>query len=223
MTNSLWCQGSGRRRAVRRLLVLPLCLSLAGCMGSLLPQPAEQASTHTYLLEWSGDALPAVHRADGPSLLVAPVRAAPGFDSADMAYMRHAHELEYFARHRWVDAPARMLEPLLLQAVEQTGLLRSVSAAGSGAQVDLRLESRLLYLQQVCRLEPSELQLGLRVSLIEVASGRVVDERTLTVSEPLEVRTPYAGVEAANRALARLLGELQDWLAGQIGASGRRG
>jgi len=192
-------------------------------MGSLLPQPAEEATSHSYLLEWPGGALPAVHRADGPSLLIAPMRAAPGFDSGDMAYIRHAHELEYFTRHRWVDAPARMLEPLLLQAAEQTGLLRSVSAAGSGAQVDLRLDSSLLYLRQVCRLEPSELQLGVRVSLIGVSSGRVIDERTLSVSEPLEVRTPYAGVQAANRALARLLAELQDWLAEQIEASRRRG
>ena len=223
MTNPLWPDASVRRHVIRRLLVLPLCLSLAGCMGALLPQPAEEAATHSYLLEWSGDARPAMHRADGPSLLIAPMRAAPGFDTRDMAYTRHAHELEYFTRHRWVDAPARMLEPLLLQAAEQTGLLRSVSAAGSGAQVDLRLDSSLLYLRQVCRLEPSELQLGVRASLIEVSSGRVIDERTLTVSEPLEVRTPYAGVQAANRALARLLAELQDWLAEQIGASRRRG
>ena len=212
-----------RQRAVGRLLVLMLGLSLAGCVGSLLAPPAEQTTTHTYLLEWPGDMPPATRRADGPSLLIAPVRAAPGFDSPEMAYMRHSYELEYFARHRWVDTPARMLEPLLLRAAEQTGLLRSVSAAGSAVQADLRLDSRLLYLQQVCPLQPSELQLGLRVSLIESASGRVLDERTLAVSEPLEVRTPYAGVQAANRALARLLTELQDWLADQLGTPRPRG
>jgi len=135
-----------------------------------------------------------------------------------MAYMRHPHEVEYFALHRWVDSPARMLEPLLVRAAEQTGLFRSVSEAGGGTQVDLRLDSRLLYLLQVCRLEPSELQLALRVSLVEMDSGRVIGERTLSVSEPLEIRTPYAGVEAANRAVADLLSDLQGWLALQLAA-----
>lgn len=208
-------QGFDRRLPV----LLAAWVSLAGCTASLLPQADEPAS-HSYLLEWQGDP---VRPAGGPgaaTLLIAPMRAAPGFDTADMAYMRHAHELEYFARHRWVDAPARMLEPLLQQAAEQTGLLRSVVTAGSGARAGLRLDSRLLYLQQVCRLDPSELQLGLRVSLIEVESGRVLGERTLAVSEALEARTPYGGVAAANRAVARLLADLQAWLVETLGAAG---
>ena len=35
------------------------------------------------------------------------------------------------------------------------------------------------------------------------------------VSEPITERTPYAGVEAANRAVARLLNELQQFLEAQ--------
>ena len=84
--------------------------------------------------------------------------------------------------------------------------------AGSGSGADLRLDSRLLYLQQVCRLNPSELQLALRVTLTEVASARVVASQTLRVGEAIEARTPYAGVEAANRAVARLLSALQRFL-----------
>lgn len=198
------------------LLLLPALL-LGGCAAGLMQRPADQPS-HSYLLEWEGDAAPPERPGAGPSLLIAPVLTAPGFDRSAMAYMRHPHEVEYFALHRWVDSPARMLEPLLVRAAEQTGLFRSVSEAGGGTQVDLRLDSRLLYLLQVCRLEPSELQLALRVSLVEMDSGRVIGERTLSVSEPLEIRTPYAGVEAANRAVADLLSDLQGWLALQLAA-----
>jgi cholesterol transport system auxiliary component len=174
---------------------------------------------HTYLLEWRGDAPPpSGGGGDGPSLLVAPVMAAPGFDSSDMAYIRHAHEIEYFAHHRWVDTPARMLEPLLVQAAEQTGVFGSVSQAGSRARADLRLDSRLLHLLQFCRLEPSELQLALRLSLVDVATGRVLGERTLSVAEPLATRTPYAGVEAANRAVERLMTDVELWLAERVPA-----
>jgi cholesterol transport system auxiliary component len=197
-----------------------LSLVLGGCAPSLLQQPVGPGE-RTYLLEWHGDTAAPVSDPDGPSLLVSSTLAAPGFDSSDMAYVRHPYQLEYFARHRWVDAPARMLEPLLVRAAAQSGAFRSVTEAGGGTRADLRLDSKLLHLQQVCRLEPSELQLALRVSLVDVASARVLGSRILSVSEPLDERTPYAGVEAANRAVARLMSALQGFLAAQPGLAGK--
>ena len=201
--------------AGRRLLILALTLSLSACGLPLLQAPAEQP-TRNYLLEWHGGTVPPVKSPRRGSLLIGPVHSTPGFDSSDMAYIRNAHEIEYFAHHRWVDAPARMLEPLLVQAAEQSGLFRSVVEAGSGADVDLRLDSRLIHLQQVCRLNPSELQLALRVTLSEVSSAEVIATRTFSVSEAIVERTPYAGVEAANRAVDRLLSELQGFLVEQL-------
>ncbi len=204
-----------------RLHLVPLiALLLGGCAPALLQRSAEPAE-HTYLLEWEGDPVGAAMNPSGPSLLVSPVLAAPGFDTSDMAYMRQPHQLEYFARHRWVDAPARMLDPLLVRAAAQSGLFRNVVEAGSGARVDLRLESKLLHLQQVCRLEPSELQLALRVTLIDMASGRVIASRSLSVDEPIAEPRPYAGVQAANRAVARLMKGLQDFLGAQVGDARR--
>lgn len=204
--------------------LLPLCvlaLLLGGCGQALLQRQAE-APEHTYLLDWEGDPTGGAANPSGPSLLVSPVLAAPGFDTSDMAYLRHPHEIEYFARHHWVDAPARMLDRLLVRAAAQSALFHDVVEPGSGARVDLRLESKLQHLQQVCWREPSQLQLALRVTLIDVASGRVVASRNLSVDEPLAEQTPYAGVEAANRAVARLLTVVQDFLAEQVGDRGRR-
>lgn len=200
--------------------VVTVGMSLGGCVPPLLQRP-EPAVVHTYMLEWQGDGVASDGGVDGPDLLVSPVLAAPGFDGSEMAYVRRPHEIEYFAHHRWIDAPARMLEPLVVKAAEQSGLFRSVAEAGSGAEVALRLDSKLLHLQQVCRLNPSELQIALRVTLVEFASGRVVGERTLSVDEPLEARSPYAGVQAANRAVDRLMSELQAFLAERVTARRR--
>jgi len=54
------------------------------------------------------------------------------------------------------------------------------------------------------------------VTLVEVTAARVIASRTLSVSEPLDGRTPYAGVEAANRAAARPLSELKGFLTEQV-------
>jgi cholesterol transport system auxiliary component len=59
------------------------------------------------------------------------------------------------------------------------------------------------------------------VSLVDAATARVVGSRIISVNEPVAERTPYAGVEAANRAVARLLSELQGFLAAQVAAAQR--
>jgi len=197
-----------------------LLLGLAGC-GPAFLQQGEGEVTNTYLLEWNPPAAGDETDPQGPRLLVRPVMAAPGFDVADMAYMRKPHQLEYFAHHRWVDSPARMLDPLLVRAAAHTGLFSSVVETGSRTKVDLRLDSTLLHLQQVCRLNPSEQQLAVHVRLVDVKNARVIAARTLRVSESLEQRSPYAGVLAANRAVSQLLVQLQDFLAGAVGDAAR--
>ena len=203
-----------------RFSVLILALLLGGCSSALLQRSPEPAQ-HTYMLEWEGDPVGGAINESGPSLLVSSILAAAGFDSSDMAFVRKPHEIEYFSRHHWIDSPARMLDPLLVRAAAQSGLFRNVAEAGSGVRSDLRLESRLLYLQQVCQPQPGRLQLALRVTLIDAASGRAVASRNLEVEEPLMERTPYGGVQAANRAVARLLAALQGFLAEEVGKPGR--
>ncbi len=197
------------------LSILASALLLAGCSSPFLQPPVKQP-THTYLLQWPGSELPSMPAPRRDSLLVSPMLSAPGFDSSDMAYVRTAHEIEYFAHHRWVDAPARMLEPLLVQAAEQSGAFRNVVESGSGAEADLRLDSKLIHLQQVRRANPSKLQLAVRITLTEVASAKVIATRTLNITEAILTQTPYAGVEAANRAVARLLSEVQGFLVDEV-------
>ena len=196
-------------------LLLAIGFALSSCSLPLGPQRTQQ-TTRSYVLQAPAESMPQPANPNGPVLLVSPILSAAGFDTSRMAYMRTPHEIEYFASHRWVDSPASMLDPLLVQTAEQTGLFRSVVGSGSGVKADLRLDSRLIHLQQVCRLNPSQLQLALRVTLVKVSSARAVASRTLSVSEPIDARSPYAGVEAANRAVARLLLQLQEFLAGHV-------
>lgn len=202
-------------------IICLLSLVLVGCGGTLLQRPDDEA-VRTYLLEWVGDPGAAAADTEAPTLLVSPMLAASGFDRSDMAYMLRPHQLEYFARHRWVDAPARMLDPLVVRAAAQSGLFRDVVEAGGGTRADLRLDTRLLHLRQVCRLNPSELQLAMRISLVDVPSGQVMGSTTLDISEAITERTPVGGVEAANRALERLMSGLQEFLAARAKAQGRR-
>lgn len=187
-------------------LALPL---VAACAG-LQPPPAQPVST--YVLEAQPAARQILKR--DVSLAVSVPRARAGYDTAQMAYVRRAHELEYFAGSRWADPPSRMLAPLIAQALERAGCWRSVVLAPSTAAADLRLDSELVRLAQDFTARPSRVRLTLRAALIETASKRVLAARELDEIEEAPSDDPYGGVLAANRALERLLGRLAEFCAG---------
>lgn len=190
-------------------LLAALAVLLTACTGNLPRRPDAPA---IYLLEGTGSGTPRLV-ADGPTLAVSAVRAAAGFHGADMIYIEHAHQLQAFARHRWADSPARMVEPLLVAAAENSGLFRSVAEPGSHARSELRLDTELLRLQQQFHADRSEVELALRAILIDNRNGRVLASQVFRVLEPAQEAGPYGGVRAANRAVDLLATELQAFMA----------
>lgn len=186
------------RRAAAAVAALAL---LAACAAVPSPE-VEQASIHVL------EAMPATGAQRPRRDLVLEVsvpRARPGFDTPQMAYTRRAHALDYFAKHRWADTPARMLAPLLAQALEQSGSFRAVVQSPSLATAQLRLDTELVRLQQDFGAKPSRVQLTLRAQLIDTDTRRVLAAAEFDETEAAPSDDPYGGVTAANRALARLL------------------
>lgn len=184
-----------------RFGALGATLLLAGCIN-LPAQKLEQPRLYRL------DAQLAIQPASTPSTLVLAVslpRAQPGTDSAGMAYVQLAHELDYFVGSRWIDTPARMLEPLLLQALAQSGSFRAVVSNVGTIAADLRLDSEWIRLQQEFDTRPSRAHLTLRVQLVNLRSMQVLATQEIDEVEPVEGENAYAGVVAANRALQRAL------------------
>jgi cholesterol transport system auxiliary component len=182
---------------------------LAACAAI---QPPEAENANTYVLV----AMPAAG-APGPKrdlvLEIAPPRARPGFDTPQMAYTQRANALEYFAKNRWADTPARMLAPLFAQALDQSGGFRAVVQAPSLAAANLRLDTELVRLQQDFGARPSRVQLTVRAQLIEVDARRVLASAEFDETEAAPSDDAYGGVIAANRALGRLLERLAKFCA----------
>ncbi len=182
-----------------------LALALPLCACSLLPARPPVA-TAQYALDRglhrparNADGLaPAVPR---PSVLVELPGAAAGFDSNRMIYLQEPHRLRYFAHSEWVDAPARMLAPLLVGALQAGGRFKAVIEAPSDASADLRLDTQILELQQEFQTRPSRVRFGLRVILIEVASRRVLATQDFERLEVAASDDPAGGAEAAQRAV----------------------
>lgn len=188
---------------------------LASC-SSL--QPVKQEPASSFALEARIERNTAVPSRNAPNLVVSLVSARPGFDSPRMAYVRTPHKLEYFAKNQWVDSPARMLTPLLMQAAESSGAFGAVVTQRSGVAAQLRLESEIVRLQQEFMATPSRVRLTLRVQLIDVAARTVLATREFDVTENAPSEDPYGGVVASNRALTKVLGEVMAFFATQAKA-----
>lgn len=173
-----------------------------------------------YLLEWNGDLAvsPAPNTGQCPALLIISPLSASGFGASRMAYVEQTHRLDYFVSHRWADTPANMLEPLMIRALETSGLFRAVVESPAPIDTELRLETDLLHLQQVFESTPgnevqsSRVELAVRMELYDLKDSQRIANKIFTITEPTPSADPYGGVVAANRAVAGLLRSMVDFL-----------
>jgi cholesterol transport system auxiliary component len=192
------------------------CLALAllgGCAGLL---PKAPPAPMIYGLDVSPvPALAAAGSAtapparDGLTLVVSPPRAAAGFDTARMLYVRVPHRLEAFAFSEWVDAPAKMIAQPLVSELQRGTRWRAVVSAPSAAAGDWRLDIELLRLQQDFTVVPSQMRLSLRATLFDTTTRRVVAWQEFDESVPAPSEDAYGGVLAAQAALRSVLASLR--------------
>jgi cholesterol transport system auxiliary component len=196
---------------VARVVPFLLAIMLNGCSIG----PAEKSAPRTYLLdpELSFKSTPA--NAAGTSLgtlLVTTPRAQAGFDTPRMVYLLRPHEVSYYALNQWTDSPARMLAHPLVQAMESTRLWNAVVQAPSPVLAGYRLDCDNLVLEQQFFSNPSRVRLALRAQLIDVNRQSVMGTRDFEIFEVAPSEDAYGGVVAANRATAKLLEQLAEWV-----------
>lgn len=205
-------------RAIGLAALVSLFAVLGGCTSSLLPKPPQQPSLYS-LNDALNDAPPAQAAAlrpttaTRPTLIVNPPRAAAGFDTSHIVYLRTPNQIEYFAYSQWVDTPAQMLAPLIVRALERSGAFSAVLLAPTAAAGQLKLDTEVVRLQQEFGSTPSQARFTLRAVLLDNASRRVVAVREFDASVPAPSEDAPGGVSAANLAVQRVLGELSEFAA----------
>jgi cholesterol transport system auxiliary component len=188
-----------------------LCLASILLGGCSLLQPVKLARMNTYAVEAQFE--PVAAGTGEETLLVNTPSARAGFDSPRMIYIKNPHELDYFSENQWVGSPARMLSPLLLQALEHSAKYRAVVNVRSAAKADLRLDTEIVRLQQEFLARPSQVHLTVRAQLLDLQSKRVLATREFDVTEAAPSDDPYGGVMATNRAVKIMLLQIADFCA----------
>lgn len=188
---------------VRTLLILLLVL-VTGCAAL---KPPEVESVSLYVLD-ARPARPAQAQRHDAVLAVGATRALAGFDTPRMAYAKQPYELDYFAKSRWADTPARMLSSLIVRTLDDSGAFRAVVHNPAAVTADRRLDTELVRLQHEFLEKPSRVRITLRAQLVDLSDRRVITGREFEEVETAAADNAYAGVAAANRALERLLRRL---------------
>ena len=142
------------------------------------------------------------------SMIINTPRAAAGYDSQHIIYVREAHKFEYFAHSEWVDAPARMLAPLLVNAVEDSHTFSAVVQYPNHVIGDVRLDSEIIRLQQDFTSQPSKVRFTLRVYLVDNLTKKVIAWREFDETAIATSDDPLGGVVAANKAVQAVLDKL---------------
>jgi cholesterol transport system auxiliary component len=141
------------------------------------------------------------------------MESAGGYDTPRMAYSRAGGEIEYFARHRWAERPAEMLEDILVASIERSGRFSAVLSPSSRADGDLFLETELLEFRQDLS-GAATFHAALRATLVDQGSRRVVGtSRTFDVVEAMDEASASAGAAAAQRAAEHLVAEVAAYCA----------
>jgi len=181
---------------------------LAACVG---PQGKSQDSA-TYLLSAALPLKPGNAKST-QTILVAPMRAHPGFDTPRMAYVREPNQIAYYAYNRWVEAPARMLTPLVTQALDASQGFSAVVQSPGAVHTQLRLETELVSLTQDFSVKPSRMHLVLRAQLVDTQTQSIRGSRSFETQAPAGSEDARGGADAVNRALPEMLGRLAEWVA----------
>jgi cholesterol transport system auxiliary component len=145
-------------------------------------------------------------------LLVEVPHAAPGYDSAHMVYVRQRLTQEAFADSAWTDTPARMLAPLLVTQLQNSGQFRAVLLAPTAAKAGLRLDTTILRLQQDFLEAPSSVRLTLQLTLMDSSTREVLAWRTVDVVRSAQSEDAAGGAQAAQAAVREGLQQVATFL-----------
>jgi cholesterol transport system auxiliary component len=211
---------AGRRSALLCLLglapLLPACSSL---LGGTPQAPLTSYTLAPVAVPDRAQAAPAHAGLAGLRvLLLEPPQAAAGYDSARMVYQRQPQILEAYTQSAWVDTPARMLAPLLLDTLQTSGALRAVLQAPSPAQAELRLETRVLRLQHSFLQQPSRVQFTLLATLTDQRTRAVLAWQRFDVTQQAASDDAAGGAMAASLAVQTALQQLRVFVQSSVAA-----
>lgn len=194
---------------ITQFFVIASSLAILTSCASLLPVPPPKITF--YALGNINSKVQATQPAVSstkPTIIINTPRAAAGFNSQHMMYVREAYKLEYFAQNEWIDTPSRMLAPLLVSTVQNSQVFHAVVQSPSNIVADFRLDTEIVSLQQNFETKPSTVQFKLRIYVVNNVTRKVIAWHEFEDTVVSKSENAAGGAEAANLAVQSVLNKV---------------
>lgn len=201
----------------RRLIaILFPVLLISGC--NTIHPPTNKAPTREFSFSSMIRPGPAHGPARFPLVLVISSAEAPSWYQNPSIYYRLAYSdgrvLQPYSRSRWVAPAAELLTQRLHAYLASQDLFKAVLGPEDGAREDYALRVTLEDFSQVFETPVSSIgQVRVRLTLVDLATQRVVAQRVFQDAMPAPSPDAKGGVIALDQASARLVEAVDDWLA----------
>jgi cholesterol transport system auxiliary component len=132
-------------------------------------------------------------------------------DTARIARMSGV-EVEYYANATWVDRPAAMIEPLIIQSFRNSGAIDVVADRRSDVRPDFMLQTDIAAFQaQQTDSGPLEARVVISARLMAMPRRDVVGTTEIARSVPAQAGDLESIVLALDDALGKVLKRLVEW------------
>jgi cholesterol transport system auxiliary component len=183
--------------------LLPAVLLLASALGA-----CSSAAPLTFDLA----ALPPSGRpvAAGRAVVVSePVGIQP-FEADRIIVRQAGGSLSFLGGGQWADRLPRLIQTRIIQSLENSGRLRSVSRPGDKVVSDYQLISEIRAFD--IQTATGEAVVDLSLKLVADGTGRVAAARIFTARVPVAAVDAASGARALDQALVTVLGDVVRWV-----------
>lgn len=187
-------------RSVLPTATLLVAALLGGCAGGAAPLTFDLA------------ALPAGGRpvASGRAIVVSePVGIQP-FEADRIIVREGGGSLSFLGGGQWADRLPRLIQTRIIQSLENSGRLRSVSRPGDKVTADYQLISEIRAFD--IQTATGEAVVDLSLKLVADGTGRVAAARIFTARVPVASVDAGNGARALDQALVTVLADIVRWV-----------
>ncbi len=133
-------------------------------------------------------------------------------DSRRIVFSKRNGQVGYYQLSSWTETPAREFGDALLLALEESGMFQSVTRSTSGAIADYQLNGELLDCSHNLKTEEHNIELSLRVEILEMSSRNIIASRVFSIKTPVGADQVSAVVHGFSLASSQLLQEVVNWI-----------
>jgi cholesterol transport system auxiliary component len=146
------------------------------------------------------------------SLVVARPESSPAIDTARIAVVRTGLEIEYYADARWVDRPAAMLQPQLVQSFRNSRAIAVVADDRATFRPDFVLNTDLVAFQAMQQEgQPTTVRVVIAANLMQLPRRNVVGATEIGRSVDAQAGDLIAITAAFDDALGKVVKRVVEW------------